>query len=287
MPEFAYVRPTSLVQAVACLNEPGVRSRVLAGGTDLLVRLRRCGADWDRLVDVTFVPELKRIQADGCVTVGAAVTFTEILASPILQAHAPVLVQACKEIGSVQIRNTATIGGNVANAAAAADSVPALVCLDAHAIVVSPRGERAIPVSDLILHRNQLALDPGDLIRAFVFQPPYAGSRMAFERVVRRQAMAIARLSLAAIGMVQDGRITSIRLAPGAIFDHYGRVSPVEQMLLGGEPSAELFAAAGRRMVELYRSESGGRWSAEYKELALAAVTERALQRVVGGSSEI
>jgi carbon-monoxide dehydrogenase medium subunit/xanthine dehydrogenase FAD-binding subunit len=196
------------------------------------------------------------------------------------------LVQACRHIGSTQIRNAATLGGNVANAAACADSVPALVCLEAQAIVATIEGEQRWPVAELITGTHKTQLPPGALIRAFTFEPP-EGSRAAFERIGRRRAMAIARLSLAALGARgADGRITLLRLAPGAAFATFRRASAVEEMLVGQAPCKELFTAAGRRMAELFMAESGRRWSAEWKEKALAALTERALQRVVGEQDE-
>lgn len=283
MTTFGYVSATGLADAIRLLNEPGVRSRVLAGGTDILVQIRNEPIQFDRLVDVSRIPELKVIQMAERVTVGAGVTFTEILASPLIQMHAPLLIEACKDIGSTQIRNLATIGGNVANAAAAADSVPALVCLGAEAVVVTAAGEQRLGVADLIPRVHRPKLPPGSLIRAFEFDVPPAGSRMAFERIVRRRANAIARLSLAALAVLSaDGTITEMRLAPGATFAHFQRASAVEALLLGQQPSAALFRAAGQRMAELFVAESGRRWSVEYKEKVLPAVIERALRRVVG-----
>lgn len=290
MSDFGYVCAHSLDEAVTLLNESSVRSRVLAGGTDLLVQARTGPVNFDRVVDVTRVPELKIIEVDGHgvgrganVTIGAAVTFTQLLASPLIQSRAPLLALACRHIGSVQIRNAATLGGNVANAAACADSVPALVCLDAQAILVTRDGELRWPVAELITGTHKTKLPPGALIRAFTFEPQPDGSRAAFERIGRRRAMAIARLSLAALGARgADGRITLARLVPGAAFATFRRARAVEEMLVGQPPSEELFIAAGRRMAELFMAESGRRWSAEWKEKALAALTERALRQVVG-----
>jgi len=291
MTDFGYVCARSLDEAIELLNEPGRRSRVLAGGTDLLVEARSGPVDFDRVVDVSRVPELKVIEtdgaADGRVVIGAAVTFTRLLSHDGLRACAPLLVEACGYIGSPQIRNAATVGGNVANAAACADSVPALVCLGAEAVIATASGELRWPVSELITGTHKTKLPPGALIRAFTFDVPPAGSRGAFERIGRRRAMAIARLSLAAMGMrASDGTMAWVRLVPGAAFARFRRASVVEEMLAGRPASGEVFAAAGQRMAELFLSESGKRWSAEWKEKALAVLTERALQRVAGGLNE-
>ena len=291
MSDFGYVCAHTIEEALQWLNEPGQRSRVLAGGTDLLVQARGGPVDFDRVVDISRIPELKIIDvpdaADGAggeVVIGAGVTFTRLLQHAGLCARAPLLAEACGYIGSPQIRNAATLGGNVANAAACADSVPALVCLEADALIVSAAGETRCPVAELITgtHRTQLA--PGALIRAFRFKLPPAGSRAAFERLGRRRAMAIARLSLAALGARgPGGQIAWLRLVPGAAFARFRRARAVEEALIGQAPSPALLAQAGRQMAELFLAESGRRWSADWKEKALAALTERALRRVVGG----
>jgi CO/xanthine dehydrogenase FAD-binding subunit len=291
MTDFGYVCARSLEEALQLLNEPGCRSRVLAGGTDLLVQARSGSVDFDRVVDITRVPELTTIETneitDGPIVVGAAVTFARLLRHLELCRLAPLLVAACKHIGSPQIRNAATLGGNVANAAACADSVPALVCLEAEVLIASPAGESRCRVADLITGAHQTQLTPGSLIRAFIFNVPPTGSCAAFERLGRRRAMAIARLSLAALGeRGEDGRLAWLRLVPGAAFSRFRRAVDVEQMVVGQLPSRELFTAAGRRMADLFLAESGKRWSAEWKQPALAALTERALWQVAGGAHE-
>ncbi len=293
MTDFGYVCAHSIDEAIRWLNEPKYRSRILAGGTDLLVEARSNPGplDFDRVVDITRIPELKTIEVDGApgspIVIGAAVTFTRLLSHEGLRAHAPLLVEACSAIGSPQIRNAGTLGGNVANAAACADSVPALVCLDAEAIIVSADGETRCPVAELITGTHKTQLAPGALIRAFVFNAQPEGCRAAFERLGRRRAMAIARLSLAALGeRGPTGEIASLRLVPGAAFARFRRARAVEDALIGQAPSPELYVRAGRQMADLFLAESGRRWSAEWKEKALAALTERALRRVVGGPNE-
>ena len=282
MSEFTYVRPSSLDEAVTLLGEPGVHSRVLAGGTDLVNQFRQGEAQCDRVVDVAHVPELRGIENGTVIRIGAAVTHAEIAESALLRERAPILVQACGQIGSPQIRNVATIGGNVVNAAACADSLPVLVCLEARAVVVSAWGVERIAVADFVTGVYQTQLPPGGLIQAFEFEAPPPGSRMSFQRIGRRQAMSIARLSVAALGVVDSGnRVSLLRVVPGAAFSRYRRATSVEELLLEQEPTAGLIADAGREMTRMFLHESGGRWSARYKERAIAALTERALYEVL------
>jgi CO/xanthine dehydrogenase FAD-binding subunit len=284
MGEFTYVRPHSLQEAVRLLNEPGVLSRVLAGGTDLVNQFRKGEVLCDRVVDVAHIPELRTIQDGTPIRVGAAVTHAEIAESRLLLERAPILVRACRQIGSPQIRNIATIGGNVVNAAACADTLPVLVCLEAQAIVVRAGGVERVRVADLVTGVYETQLPPGGLIQAFEFEAPPPGSRMSFQRIGRRQAMAIARLSVAALGAVEAGngnRVSLLRVVPGAAFARFQRATSVEDLLVGQQPSTERIVAAGQEMARLFLQESGGRWSAQYKEQAIAALTERALHEVL------
>jgi CO/xanthine dehydrogenase FAD-binding subunit len=282
MADFTYVRAHSLQEAVDYLAEPGLTNRVLAGGTDLVNQFRSGEVACDRVVDIAHVPELKVIDVDGQVRIGAAVTHGEIAAHPVLRERVPLLAQACRQIGSPQIRNIATIGGNVVNAAACADTLPALVCLDAKAIVVNKSGETLVPVGELVTGVNRTGLAKDSLVEAFVFDVPPAGSRMDFQRIGRRRAMAIARLSVAAMGMLDEQkRVALVRLVPGAAFARFRRATDIEEMLLGQQPTAAGIQEAGRRMTELFLAESGGRWSAPYKEKTIAALTVRALSEVL------
>jgi CO/xanthine dehydrogenase FAD-binding subunit len=284
MSDFSYVRANSLGEAVSLLGEPGIYSRILAGGTDLVSQFRKGEAWCDRVVDVAHVPELRGIQDGNPIRVGAAVTHAEIAESALLQERAPILVQACRQIGSPQIRNIATIGGNVVNAAACADTLPVLVCLEARAVVASGSGEERVPVADLVTGVGQTRLAPGSLIQAFEFKAPPPGSRMAYQRIGRRQAMSIARLSVAALGAVDAGngnRVCLLRVVPGAAFARFRRAINVEDLLIGQQPTAQRIAAAGKEMASLFLQESGSRWSALYKERTIAVLTERALYEVL------
>ena len=143
MPRFNYVRAGSVAEALQLLGEPGQVSRPLAGGTDVLVHVRHESPRFDRVVDITHVPEMKAIDRRGDdVFIGGAVTFTEAAESALLQEVAAGLVEACLTVGGPAIRNAGTLAGNVVNAAACADSIPALVCLDTVVHLASSSGER-------------------------------------------------------------------------------------------------------------------------------------------------
>ena len=191
------------------------------------------------MVDISRVREMKVITLAGDeIVIGAAVTFTEVAESALLRETAGCLVQASLSVGGPAIRNTGTLGGNVINAAACADSVPALVCLDAVAHLSSLRGTRALPVSVLIEGASRTGIGPGELLTHLTFPLPPAGARQAFTKLGRRNAQAISRLSVAAAGRL-DGRgvVDYVRLAPGAAMPSPGACSRWRPMLLGQAPA--------------------------------------------------
>jgi carbon-monoxide dehydrogenase medium subunit/xanthine dehydrogenase FAD-binding subunit len=285
MPRFDYVRAGSVPEALRLLAESGLTSRPLAGGTDVLVYVRHERPPFDRLVDISRVPEMKTIERRGDeIVIGGAVTFTEAAESVLLQQTAACLVEACLSVGGPAIRNAGTLAGNVVNAAACADSLPALACLETVAHLRSLAGERALPISELIQGANRTALRPGELLTHFSFAVSPDGVRHAFTKLGRRNAQAISRLAMAAMGRVDArGCVDFVRLAPGAAMPIPRHFPEVEQMLLGQAPTDDLLAAAGVRTAEVMIDVTGRRWSTEYKEIAIQALAERTLRRVLVG----
>ncbi len=285
MPKFDYVRPQSLDQAINLLGDSACISRPLAGGTDLLVYLRHQEPGFDRVVDISLLPELKVIRRDGdIITLGAGVTFTEVIESDILQEDTPFLIEACRAVGGPQIRNMGTIGGNVVNAAACADSLPVLVCLDAAAHLQSLEEKRSFSLTELVMGPNRTQLKQAELLTHFTFQVPPTGVRTAFIKVGRRNAQAISRLTLAAMGRTDpDGQVDFVRITPGAATPHTTRFTQAENVLFGQRPTPELIAAAARQVADTMLSITGRRWSTEYKEPVIVALAERGLRCVFYG----
>jgi CO/xanthine dehydrogenase FAD-binding subunit len=241
-------------------------------------------------VDLTRVPEMKLIERR-CderrgdeIYIGAAATFSEVAESPILQQFAGGLVEAALTVGGPAIRNTGTLGGNTINAAACADGVPSLVCLDAVAHLAGAGGRRELPVGELVTGANKTAIRPGELLTHFTLPLPPAGAHQAFSKLGRRNAQAISRLSMAAAGRLDKrGCVDYVRLVPGAAMPTPRRFPQVEAMLLGQAPTEELLVAAGVKTAEFMLDVTGRRWSTEYKEVAIQALAERTLRRVLVG----
>lgn len=290
---FEYTRAESIAHAVALLNEPGVRARVLAGGTDLVLMMKEehdltAGGGFDRIVDITLTPQLHEIRRDGdIVTIGAAASFSEIIESPVVRESAPLLAEACHSVGAPQIRNMGTLGGNVANAAACADSLPALVCLDAMVHAVTPAGPLAWAASDFVIRPNRTQLPAGALVTSLSYVAPHPGNRGVFLKLGRRNALAISRLTVAALGRIDAaGKIAEIRLVPGSATPQIRRFPKAEAHLLGQAPSLALCEAAAQVAVEEMTEITGKRWSSEFKEPALFSMVARALLQVFGLSAD-
>ncbi len=286
---FSYARAESTAHAVALLNEPGVRARVLAGGTDLVLLMKEerglaAASECDRVVDITLTPELREIRRVGDrVVIGAAASFSEIIDSPAVRETAPLLVEACHSVGAPQIRNMGTLGGNVANAAACADSLPALVCLDAVVHAMTPAGELQWPVSEFVVRPNRTKLPAGALVTGLSYAVPLAGSRGVFLKLGRRNALAISRLTVAALGRVDTtGQVDEMRLVPGSATPQIRRFPKAEGHLLGQTPTVALCEEAAHIAVEEMSEITGKRWSSEFKEPALFSMVARALLQVFG-----
>lgn len=282
MDRFSYIRAGSIGDAVRLLNEPGLKNHALAGGTDILLILRHDPYYCDRLVDISLIPELHTIEErGGRVFIGAAASFSEVMESSLVMKTAPLLAQACHLVGAVQVRNMGTLGGNVINAAACADSLPALICLDATAHILTPQGESAIPVDELVVRPNRTILPPGGLLVSLSYLIPPAGSQSVFLKLGRRNSMAISRLTVAALGRQEESdQIIEARLVTGSATPRIERLAAVERMLLGQKPTSSLFEAAAQKTVDEMIRLSGYRWSSEFKIPALTAMTIRVLEQV-------
>ena len=282
MAKFDYKIAETKEDAVRLLNEPGVRSIPLAGGTDIYVAIRVNELWFDRLVDIRQIPELTEINLEGNqITIGAAVTFTHAIDNPILQRSVPFLVEACKSIGGPAVRNCGTFGGNVSNAAACADSIPALVCLEAVAHLQSATGTRQIKVEELVTGPHKTQLQKGELLTHFTFNVPAENARSCFIKIGRRKAQSISRLSIAVLGTVDaEDKVNFVRICPGAAVASPVRFPNVEATLLGQKPSADLITSTADQLVAEMIESTGRRWSTEYKEVALKAIAERSLTKI-------
>jgi carbon-monoxide dehydrogenase small subunit/xanthine dehydrogenase small subunit len=273
-----YFRPRSLEEALDILAQRADEVRPLAGGTDILVRAKDGVESRAALFDLTAIPEIKGIQErDDHLWIGAATTHTEMMRSPLVAAAAPALPAACAVIGGPQIRNRGTLGGNLANASPAADTVPPLYAADALVELASVSARREVPVTELFVGPRQSVIARDELILG-VRIPRRPGVRAVFLRLGQRQAQAISKVSVAVAMTFKDGRPDWVRVALGAVAPTVVRAPETEKALLdGGWDALQRAKAAVRAEV---RPIDDLRSTAAYRKEMAAVLLERAVRRV-------
>ena len=282
MKPFEYYSPQSVPEAYNLLAQIGTGAKILAGGTDVLVELRKSTDEVaGSIIDISRIVSLRGIEESGdAIVIKPLTTHTEILRSALVGTHAPLLKTAVAGIGSPQIRNRGTIGGNIMNAAACADTVPPLIALGARVRLQSSTGDRTVALSDFFTKPYVTVAQRGELLVEIRFPKLPFDARSSFIKLGRRNALSISRLSVAAIvTRNQSGVITDARIVPGAALPTWHRVSEAENLLIGHKPTRELFIEAGKKVSEVMISFTGRRWSTEYKEPVIAVLVRRALER--------
>ncbi len=269
IPEIDYLKAENLPQALEALAASKEKARLLAGGTDILpgfhIRSKRF-RDVRLLIDISHLPELTSIvQKEDGLHIGAATTFTSIVKHPIIKEHYPLLAQASAQIGSVQIRNRATIAGNFVNNAPCADSVPPLLIYDAQIIVRSVNGQRRLPLGDFLLkpYRTQLAAD--EVVTEIILPHLNGAYRGEFYKLGRRRGVAISRITLAVLLKMQSSVIDELRLAAGAITPIGKRFPELEALAKGQKTTPDFLKELSIRLGEQILQVTGLRWSSPYK----------------------
>lgn len=275
---FAYFRPNTLGEALEFLADYGANSAVLAGGTDLSIKIREGSLAADHVIDVSRLDELRKIEITSAgLTIGAAVTYTEIINDPIVKQNAPVLKAASQSVGSLQIRNVGTLGGNVANASPAADSIPALMIHNAVATILSPSATKTEALPDIVVAPYKTTLGSGDLITEFQLEP-LPDYSFSFKRVARRKSLSIARMNIAVVGKLDEkGAVTDVRISVGSVTPEPSRMAKAESILLGKIPDLQLFMDSAAIISSGMIARSGIRPSTEYKKPAIEGLVVKAL----------
>jgi CO/xanthine dehydrogenase FAD-binding subunit len=274
------VSPRSLDAAVAALAaDPDLVP--MAGCTDLMVgtpagsetalKGRATG-----VLNLQGIPELSGIRATPAgLDIGAAVSFTDIRHSPEVLHMCPILAQAAALVGGWQIQNRATIGGNVANASPAGDSLPALLALDARLVVTGPNGSREMPYDQFHVGYRKTALRPGELIVRILIPEQPIGTIQRFRKVGTREAQAISKVVVAMSARVERGTIVAMRLAAGSVAPTPVRLRRTEQAAIAQPANDDTTAHIARTAAEEIRPIDDVRSTAEYRTFALEQVVRR------------
>jgi xanthine dehydrogenase FAD-binding subunit len=287
IPRFEFHRPVSLAEALRVLDEKR-NTVVIAGGTDVITGMQQGDSRFvtaESVLDISHLPELRQIAVSGSEThMGAAVPFSEIVASPLLQSSFPLLTQASSLIGSVQIRNRATLAGNFVNNAACADSVPPLLIYDAQVVIRSSSAERRMPIGEFLLKPNRTALQAGELVTEIVLPKVADGYRGSFLKLGRRRGIAISRITLAVMLRQAEGKVSDLRVASGAVAPIGVRFRNLESQAIGKRVGDSLWIELAQRLGEAVLEKTGMRWSSPYKLPVVQQMFYKLLCEIARGS---
>ena len=279
---FAVFEPATLPEALALLAREGDASAALAGGTDLLLRIRRGVRKYRSVVNIKFVPGLTGLTWDAQrgLKVGALTTFRTIEQNEYVRQHYHALVEAARVVAGVQLRNLATLGGNIGNASPSADSVPPLVALAATIDIASATGTRAVPIEECIAGPGRTVLTPGEIFTTINVPVPARCSGNAFSRFSPRAAMDIGIASVAAsVTLDADGRCTDCRIALGAVSPTPLRATAAESALRGERITAAIADTSGELAAAATTPISDIRGTAAYRRAIVRTLTTRVVQQ--------
>ena len=278
MRRFELALPDTLEACQQALAD-GPDVKVVAGGTDLLPQLKNGVLKARRVVDLSRLPELKLVErlGDGGLRVGAGVSARTLELSHALRDGFVALAESAGVVGSLQIRNLATLGGNLANAAPSADMAPPLLALDAECVIQGPRGQRRVPAADFFQGVRRTVLSPDELLVEIVIPAPGPGSGGMYLRHTPRRELDIAVVGVASQLTVRDGRCVKARVALGAVAPVPLRATSAEARLEGEAVTPALIDEAADLSEQVCSPISDQRGSADFRRHLVRVLTRRTL----------
>lgn len=285
------VKAQTLDHALTLIADPGAQAMLIAGGTDLITQLRGERINPLLLVDISGLPELQFIKDDGdYLEMGAAINFSAIAKHPLISQWAPGLMVAARGVGSPQIRNRGTIGGNICNGSPAADTVPPLLALDAIVTFHSRKGQRKSALAQIHKDKGQIDIRPDEILTSIRFPKVKHHQGLGFSKLGLRKALAISTISLSAfIGFDDQRYCQQIRVASGSLGRFPQREPEVEKLLVGQILTNQLIAEVARQFGDLLRTRLQGRppVEIEYKPEAIKGVFKAAINQAMIGAETL
>ncbi|MAF47596.1 MAG: FAD binding domain-containing protein [Rhodospirillales bacterium] len=266
MKPFEFIKAETTEDAIAALAEHGPDIRILAGGTDLLVDLKHAGASPGVVLDISRVDDLSAISlADDGLHIGAAVTHTEIMDDPLIEEHAPAMIDAAHTVGAVQTRNLGTIGGNLVTCVPSMDSGPVLMALEAEVTLAGSGGRRRMKLTEFFVGPRKTILATDELLLEIVIPTENLGKPAHFLKFGLRKGQALALVNVASSLWLEDGKITAPRIALGAVAPVVIRCEGAEAALEGQAVSDQVIAEAAKIAAGEARPIDDFRASKEYR----------------------
>lgn len=283
MQKFKYFAPSDVDQALEILSTVKGNKKILAGGTDLVIAIREGKINPEAIIDLKNTQGLNYIkQENGCIIIGSMTTFTDILESELVRNNARVLYESCCSMGSPQIRNWATIGGNIINASPATDSVPALMVLDAKVRFKSDLGIRESKVQDILKGINKTDLSEKEILTEISFKIPSENTKTGFRKLGRRASLSIARISIACSLEFEKNtsKCLNAKIALGAVAKNPIRATSAEEILIGKDISQKLIDDCVEMISEIAIKNIGNRPSLPFKQQSIKGISRELLNRL-------
>jgi len=285
MPRFDYLEARNLRHAVALAEEHGDQARIVAGSTDFLVRWRQGTWKPKYVINIGNVAGLKRISFNtrSGLRLGSLVTVRDLETNPIIRQRYPALAAAASTFAGVQIRNLATVGGNVCNASPAGDTLPALLAFDAHCQITGPRGERIVPLDQFFTGPGSTVLGKGEILAELRLPPPPRAAGSLYIKHSPRGAMDIATLSVASVVSLRDrGRVCAeVKIALGAVAPTPIRACAAEDVLRGQTITPQLLTKAAQEAQSCASPIDDVRGSAAHRKDIVGVLVSRTLEQAI------
>lgn len=284
MRPFAYFAPATLDEAVALLGRYDGKASVLAGGTDLLVEIKEQLRRPDQIIDIKKIPAMAQLvyHPDHGLKIGALVTTRQIETSPVVLEKYPGLAQAVRELGSIQIRNRATLAGNVCRASPSADTLPPLMADRARVTLYGPRGSRTLALESFFTGPGKTVMQPDELMTEITLPPPPPRTGKAYIKHGRRKAMELATVGVAVSVTLQENRFKEVDIVLGAVAPTPIRAVAAEALLRGHVMDEKTIEQAAKIAMGEAKPISNVRASADYRREMVAVLTRRALRQALG-----
>ncbi|HEU4343069.1 MAG TPA: xanthine dehydrogenase family protein subunit M [Candidatus Binatia bacterium] len=283
-------QPTSVREASRLLKETGPGGWFLAGGTDLVIAIKEKGLVPKYIIDLKKIPGLSGIHenSDGSVTIGALATMRDLEISPLIVKQYPFLAQSAAEVGSIQIRNRATVGGNMANATPSADVAPSLIALDATVKIAGASGERSLPLEEFFRGPGQTVMRPEEILTEITIPKTSRALVGEYIKFSPREMMDLAYVGVA-VAFARDEperRCRDVRIVLGAVAPTPIRARRAESLVEGQILSEDVAAQAGEEAARESKPISDVRSSAEYRRAMVRSMTKRALLNAATAGQE-
>jgi CO/xanthine dehydrogenase FAD-binding subunit len=283
LPGFDYVRASAPEEVVRMLGEHGEAARLLMGGTDLFVRMRDGVLRPQMVIDVKGLPGMQDVSYDAQIglTVGAAVTMNRLARHPDVLAHYPLLAESANSVASYQLRNRATLGGNLCNASPAADLAPATLALEAQIVLYGPDGERTVPARAFFLGPGRTTQGPTEYVTAIHYPVPPVGCAGTFRKLGRNRIGDLALVSVAVLGYPDCAPWGyRFRVALGAVAPVPLRATEAEEVLAAQPPGEDGFHLAAEKAMQAASPIDDVRSGADYRRAMVHNLTLRGLRAV-------